>query len=66
MFCICIQCYAIWEQDWPVKEEYVTRLEMSDSKIIRRMCNFRLEDRISADELVTRLKLNSILQCLQV
>ena len=36
------------------------RLEKNHAKMIRWMCNFRPEDKISAEELRTKLKWNSL------
>ena len=53
------------DETWPFKEEYVIRLERNVAKMVRRMCNVRLEDRISVNVLRGRLKLNSMWECLQ-
>ena len=42
---------------WPIKEE--------DVSMVRCMCNVRPENRVSAEELRTGLKLNSVRKCLQ-
>lgn len=39
------------------------RLELSDARMVRRMCNVRPEDRTLAEELKIRLKLNSMREC---
>ena len=44
---------------WPVKED-VIRLDRNNSKMVRWMCNVRPDDRISAEELRTRLKSKSM------
>ena len=49
----------------PLKEEDVIRLERNGERMIRLICNVRLEDRLTANELRFRLKLNSIWECLQ-
>ena len=53
------------DETWSFKEEYVIRLERNVAKMVRRMCNVRLEDRISVNVLRARLKLNSMWECLQ-
>ena len=40
---------------WQVKDESKSRLERTDAKTFRWMCKVRLDDRISAEELKTRL-----------
>ena len=52
-------------ETWPVKEKDVIRLERNDAWMVRWMCNIRPEDSISAEEFKTRLKMNSIRECLQ-
>ena len=54
--------FPLWAKDrlygsetWPVKEEDVIKLEKNDVWMVRQMCNVRSEDRISAEELRTRL-----------
>ena len=41
------------------------RLERSDARIVKWMFSVRPEDRISAKELKTRLKLNDMMKCMQ-
>ena len=41
------------------------RLERNDARTVRWLCNVLSEDRISAEELRTRLKLKSMRECLQ-
>ena len=45
----------------PVKEKDVIRLERSDARMISWISNVRPEDRISAAEFQTRLKLRSMI-----
>ena len=49
---------------WPVKEKDVIRLERNDARIVRWMFRIRPEDKTSAEELRTRLKLKSMGECL--
>lgn len=44
----------------PVKKKDVIRLERNTANMVRCMCNVRPEDRISDEELKTRVKLNGI------
>ena len=44
-------------ETWPVKVEDVIKLGRNDPRIVRWMCNVRPENRISDEELRTRLKL---------
>ena len=48
-----------------VKGKDAIRLERHDARMVTSMCNFRPEDRISAEELGTRLKLKSTREGLQ-
>ena len=50
---------------WPVKEEDVIRLERNGARMVRWMYSVRPEDRSSVQELMTRLKLKSVRECLQ-
>ena len=52
-------------ETWPFKEEDVVILERNDTVMVRWMCIVRCQDKISAEELRTRLKLNSIRENLQ-
>ena len=47
-------------------EENVIRLEKSDTRMVRWVCNVRPEDWISTEELKTRLKLKSMRKCLRL
>ena len=47
-------------------EENVIRLEKSDTRMVRWVCNVRPEDWISTEELKTRLKLKSMGKCLRL
>ena len=49
----------------PVKKKDVIRLERNTANMVRCMCNVRPEDRISDEELKTRVKLNGIWECLK-
>ena len=49
----------------PVKEEDKTRLQRNYTRNIRWLSNLRPEDKISIEELMTKLKLKSMGQCLQ-
>ena len=40
-------------------------LERNYARMVRWMCNVRLEDKISVEELWTRLKLKNMKECLQ-
>ena len=50
---------------WRAKEEDVIRLERNGARICRWMCNARPEERISAEELSSTLKLISMREGLQ-
>ena len=50
---------------WSVKGKDPIRLERHDARMVTSMRNFRPEDRISAEELRTRLKLKSTREGLQ-
>lgn len=52
-------------EDWPAKEEDVIRLERNDEVRVTQKCNVRLEHKMYAEELRTRLKLKTMRQCLQ-
>ena len=52
-------------ETWPVKKEHVIRVEKNDTRMVRWVYNVRPKDRISAEELRTRLKLNAMKECLQ-
>ena len=41
------------------------RLERNDARMVKWICNIRPEDKISAEELKTRIKLKSMRECLQ-
>ena len=47
-------------ETWPVKEEDVIRLKRSDARMVIWISNGRPDDRISAEELRTRLKLKNM------
>ena len=61
---MCTQCYALWKRDLPVKEEGVNRPERHDAEMVRWMYNVTAEDKISTEDLKTRLKLKSRGECL--
>ena len=50
---------------WSVKGKDAIRLERHDPRMVTSLCNFRPEDRISVEELRTRLKLKSTRESLQ-
>ena len=52
-------------ETWPVNEGDVIRVQRTDTRKVRWMCNVRPDDKISAEELRTRLKLNSMREYLQ-
>ena len=59
-------CSIFYEsQVWPVKEEDMVKLERNAAKMVRWIINVGSENRISEEELRTRLKLKSIKECLQ-
>ena len=47
------------------KEKDVIRIKRNDARMARWICNIRPEDRISAEELTTKLKFDSASECLQ-
>ena len=49
---------------WLVNEKDLIRLESNDARTVRWKCNIRPKDRIFAEKLRTRLKLNSMSGCL--
>ena len=51
-------------ETWLVKDGDVVNIERNGARMIRWMCNVRPEDNISTEELKTRLKLNSMKECL--
>ena len=51
-------------ETWPIKEVEVRRLKRNDERIVRWACNIR-PDRIYVEKLGTKLKLNSMRECLQ-
>ena len=62
----CIRSIMLYESEtWPGKEEDVIRLDRNDTRMVRWMHNVRSEDRTSAEEQSTRLKLKSMRVCLQ-
>ena len=66
LYYICICCVLLYEKEtWSVIEEDVIRLEKNSSGLVSSMCNIRPEERISAGALRTRLKFNSMRECLQ-
>ena len=52
-------------ETWLVKEEDVISLLRKDASLVRWRCHVRPEDKISAEELRARLKLNSMKEYLQ-
>ena len=48
-----------------VKEEELIRLGKNDARTFRWTCNIRPGDKISAEKLRIRQKLNSMVECLQ-
>ena len=73
VFVCSVVLYGI--ETWPVTEEamirlvrieeYGIRLKRNDRRMFRWMCNIRLEDRVSAEDLMARPKLLSMRECLQ-
>ena len=62
----CVRSIMLYgRKSWPVKEEDGIILERNDARMARRMCDVRPDDRISAEELRTRLKLKNTRECLQ-
>ena len=62
----CVRSVMLYRSEtWIIKEEGVIRLERNDTRKVQWMCNIRTENRILAQELRTRLKLNSMKQYLQ-
>ena len=56
LYSACVRSVMLYgSETWPVKEEDVIKLEKNDVWMVRQMCNVRSEDRISAEELRTRL-----------
>ena len=53
-------------ETWPVKGKDVVRLERNDARMVGSMCSVMPVDRISAEKLRTRLKLNRIRECSKV
>ena len=52
-------------ETWSNKEEDVIRIDRNGARMVRWMCNVKSEDKISAEELRTRMKLKSMKECLQ-
>ena len=62
----CVRSLLLYVREiWPVHEEDVIRLDRNDARILRRMYNVRIEDKISVEEHWTRLKLKNMAKCLQ-
>ena len=62
----CIRSVIIFAgETWAVREEDLSKLERNDMMMIRWMCNVTLKERISSDELRTRLGLVSIRECIR-
>ena len=64
LYSACVNSVMLYGKGtWLVKDENKIRLEW-DLKMVRWACNVRPEYRISAEELRTKLKLDSIRECL--
>ena len=67
LYSTCSCGVTLYENEtWPVEKEGVIRIEKNDTRMFRWMCNGRLEDRISKQELMTSLKLKKMREWLQV
>lgn len=60
-FCMCKQFLLYGCETSPIKEEDVVSLQRNDARMVRGIYYVRPEDRISADELTTRLKQSSMM-----
>ena len=57
----CVRGVMLYGREiWLAKEEDVIRLESNDARMVRWMCNVRLEDSTSGEQLRNRLKLASM------
>ena len=66
LYSACVRSVMLYgSETWPVKEERVNRLERHDAEMVRWMYNVTAEDKISIEDLKTRLKLKSRGECLQ-
>ena len=61
LYSACVRSVILYGSEaWPVIDENVIRLERNDANMITWMCNVRHEDRTSAGELRSRLKLKKM------
>ena len=66
VFEACVRSVVLYgSETWAVKEEDLTRLHRNDLRMVRRMCGVTLKDRKSSEELLDRLGLCNIRDCVQ-
>ena len=66
IYSACVRSVMLYASEtWPLKEENVIRLDRIDTRIVRWMCNVKPDDRISAEELRSRLNLKSMWEYLK-
>ena len=52
----CVQRVLVYGSEvWPIKVEYMQRLERSEKMMVRWMCGVKLKNKISSVELYSRL-----------
>jgi len=52
-------------ETWPVKKENEVALQRAEMRMVRRMCNFKVKDRVPSNELRERLGIHDIILILQ-
>ena len=58
-----VVCYT--EVTWPVRKENEVALQRAEMRMVRRMCNFKVKDRLLSKELRERLGIDDIILILQ-
>ena len=58
-----VVCYT--EVTWPVRKENEVALQRAEMRMVRRMCNVMLKDRVPSKELIERLGIDDIILILQ-
>jgi len=52
-------------ETWPVRKENEVALQRAEMRMVRRMCNVMLKDRVPSKELIERLGIDDIILILQ-
>jgi len=62
---LCAKQYVAWSETWPVRKENEVALQRAEMRMVRWMCDVKLQDRVPSKELRARLGLDDIISVLQ-